>query len=234
MGNGLPFLDIILLAMFAGFVILKLRGVLGKRTGLERPPHDPFADEPAEAPEGRSNDNEKVVRLPGRKAGAEGVEDAAEPAAANTLPAGIMQIKLADRDFDEREFLHGAKAAFAMIVEAFAQGDADGLRPLLSTELYGSFAAALEARERAEESQETTIVTIRSADIVEAALEDDVAMVTVEFVTEQVKVTRNAEGEVVDGDPDRIDTLTDIWTFARDTGSDDPNWELVATRVPED
>jgi len=213
--------------MLAGFVIFKLRSVLGRRTGNERRRPDPFA-EPA-----KSNDNGKVVRLPDRSA--EPIADPLDvPGTATTMAAGVMRIKLADDRFDEREFLHGAKMAFGMIVEAFAKGDADALRPLLSQELYSGFAAAIEARERAGEVQETTIVTIRSADIVEAALENDVAKVTVEFVTEQVKVTRNPAGEVVDGDPDRIDLLTDIWTFARPIRSRDPNWELVATRVPED
>lgn len=227
MGNGVPFLDIILLALFAGFVIFKLRSVLGRRTGHEQRRPDPFA-EPA-----KSNDNGNVVRLPDRASDTvEAAEDQAAPS--SSMAAGVMRIKLADERFDEREFLHGAKLAFGMIVEAFAKGDVDALRPLLSRELFGSFASAIEAREQAGEVQETTIVTIRSADIVEASLEDHVAKVTVEFVTEQVKVTRNAEGEVVDGDADRIDILTDIWTFARDIRAPDPNWELVATRVPED
>jgi predicted lipid-binding transport protein (Tim44 family) len=227
MGNGVPFLDIILLALFAGFVIFKLRSVLGRRTGHERRRPDPFS-EPAQ-----SNDNGNVVRLPERAAEVAGPpDDDAGPE--NPMAAGVMRIKLADETFDEREFLHGAKAAFAMVVEAYAKGDVDALRPLLSRELYGGFASAIEAREKAGEVQETTIVTIRSADIVEAALENHFAKVTVEFVTEQVKVTRNAAGDAIEGDPDRIEILTDIWTFARDIRSRDPNWELVATRVPED
>lgn len=229
MGNGVPFLDIILLALFAGFVIFKLRSVLGRRTGHERRRPDSFT-EPAQ-----SNDNGdgNVVRLPDRSADAVETDvEEAEPSA--SMAAGVMRIKLADERFDEREFLHGSKMAFGMIVEAFAKGDVDALRPLLSSELYGGFASAIETREKAGETQETTIVTIRSADIVEAALENHIAKVTVEFITEQVKVTRNADGEVVDGDPDRIDILTDIWTFARDIRARDPNWELVATRVPED
>ena len=225
MGIGVPFLDIILLALFAGFVIFKLRSVLGRRTGHERQRPDPFA-EPS-----KSNDNGNIVRLPDRSSEADAADTVEEP---GSMAAGIMRIKLADERFDEREFLHGAKMAFAMIVEAFAKGDVDALKPLLSCELFGGFAAAIEGREKAGETQETTIVTVRSADIVEATLEDHQAKVTVEFVSEQVKVTRNADGEVTDGDPDRIDILTDIWTFARDIRSRDPNWELVATRVPED
>ncbi|MEQ8399012.1 Tim44/TimA family putative adaptor protein [Thalassobaculum sp.] len=222
----MPYLDIILLAMLAGFVIFKLRSVLGRRTGHERRPTDPFAEPP------ETNDNGNIVRLPDRSA--ESLDATDDDASGSSMAAGIMQIKLADDSFDEREFLHGAKAAFAMIVEAFAKGDVDGLRPLLSRELYGGFASAIEAREKAGEVQETTIVTIRSADVVEASLENRIAKVTVEFVTEQVKVTRGPDGEVIEGDPDRIDILTDIWTFARDIGNRDPNWELVATRVPED
>ena len=225
-GNSVPYLDIILLAMLAGFVIFKLRSVLGRRTGHERRPTDPFAESP------ETNDNGNIVRLPDRSA--ESVDGSDDDVPGSSMAAGIMQIKLADDGFDERQFLQGAKSAFAMIVEAFAKGDVDGLRPLLSRELYGGFASAIEAREKAGEIQETTIVTIRSADVVEASLENSVAKVTVEFVTEQVKVTRSSDGEVIDGDPDRIDILTDIWTFARDIGNRDPNWELVATRVPED
>ncbi len=225
MGNGVPFLDIILLALFAGFVIFKLRSVLGRRTGHERQRPDPFSEAP------KSNDNANVVRLPDRTADA---DEEADTGTSGSMAAGVMRIKLADERFDEREFLHGAKMAFGMIVDAFAKGDVDALKPLLSRELYGGFASVIEAREKAGEVQETTIVTVRSADIVEASLEDHQAKVTVEFVTEQVKVTRNAAGEVIDGDPDRIDILTDIWTFARDIRARDPNWELVATRVPED
>lgn len=224
MGIGVPFLDIILLALFAGFVIFKLRSVLGRRTGHERQRPDPFAEAP------KSNDN--VVQLPDRAS--ETVDEESESVDAGSMAAGIMRIKLADERFDEREFLHGAKMAFAMVVEAFAKGDVDALKPLLSRELFSGFAAAIESREKAGEVQETTIVTIRSADVVEASLEDHQAKVTIEFVSEQVKVTRNADGEVTEGDPDRIDILTDIWTFARDIRSRDPNWELVATRVPED
>jgi predicted lipid-binding transport protein (Tim44 family) len=227
MGNGVPFLDIILLALFAGFVIFKLRSVLGRRTGHERRRPDPFSES------SQSNDNGNVVRLPDRSADSAEAQEEAE-ASPDSMAAGVMRIKLADESFDEREFIQGAKSAFGMIVEAYAKGDVDALRPLLSRELYGGFASAIEAREKAGEVQETTIVSIRSADIVDASLENYQAKVTVEFVTEQVKVTRDAEGEVTEGDPDRIDILTDIWTFARDIRSRDPNWELVATRVPED
>ena len=104
----------------------------------------------------------------------------------------------------------------------------------LAVALHRHFVQSIEEREQANETQETTIVTIRSAEIVDAELDGNEARVTLEFVTEQVKVTRDADGNVVDGDPDKIDVLTDIWTFERDMRSPDPNWELVAARVPEE
>ncbi|MDF1791979.1 MAG: Tim44/TimA family putative adaptor protein [Thalassobaculaceae bacterium] len=212
-------------AMIAGFLILKLRGVLGRRTGEEKQRPDPFS-----APEAANeSEQDNVISLPDRA-----TVDAADIDDLDPLSATLMRIKLADPDFDDKEFAGGARGAFEMIVQAFAAGDVDTLKSLISGPLYGGFVQAIEEREQANESQETTIVTFRSADITEAELDGHEARVTVEFVTEQVKVTRDADGKVVDGDPDKIEVLTDIWTFERDVRSSDPNWELVAARVPEE
>ncbi len=225
MGNSFPFLEILIYAMIAGFLIMKLRSVLGRRTGHEKQRPDPFA-----APTESENDN--VIQLPERSADEE--DAIADLEERDPLSAALMRIKLVDPDFEEAEFAGGAKSAFEMIVQAYASGDVDTLKALVSGPLYGGFVQAIEEREQANETQETTIVTIRSADIVEAELDGHEARVTIEFVTEQVKVTRDADGKVVDGDPDKIDALTDIWTFERDVRSGDPNWELVAARVPEE
>jgi len=230
-------IEILFYAALAGFVLMHLRRVLGRRTGHERrpPPPDSFGDSRSETgkPEGRpANDGEEdnVIPLPGRdRAESEPVTVDQE-----SLPAGITRIKIADDSFDEAEFLRGARMAFEMIVQAYAAGDREALKPLLAAPLHRSFVTAIYERERERETQETTIVTFRSSDIIEAELNNSVADVTVEFVTDQVKVTRDIDGNVVDGDPDRIETLTDIWTFRRDLAISDPNWELVATRVPED
>ncbi|NQW11911.1 MAG: Tim44 domain-containing protein [Alphaproteobacteria bacterium] len=230
MSDGFPFFDIILFAMIAGFVILRLRSVLGRRTGHERRPPDPLTD--------GTETNDNVVSLPDRSnepldQQAED-QDALDDLPEDSLDAGLMRIKIADPSFDDREFSGGAKGAFEMIVQAFARGDEDTIRGLVSGPLYGGFVQAIEAREQAGETQETTIVNIRSADITEAELDGTEAKVTVEFVTEQVKVTRAKDGSVADGDPDKIELLTDIWTFARDVRTSDPNWELIAARVPEE
>jgi len=223
MGDGIAFFDIILFALLAGFLFFRLRNVLGKRTGHEERHTDPFSP----APE-KSSSSDNVIQLPDRDPNgrADGQED-------NEL-SDLMRVKMADPSFDEIEFLKGARTAFEWIVDAFAKGDLDGLRPLLGEDLMGAFTGAVEAREQAGETQETTISSFRSALINEVKLTGSVARVTVEFITDQVKVTRGADGSVVDGDPDKIETVTDLWTFERDISSDDPNWRLVATRVPEE
>ena len=117
-----------------------------------------------------------------------------------------------------------------MIITGFSQGDTKTLRPLLSNDVYEDFAGAIKRREEAKENLETTLVGIKEAEVIEAELQGKTAFVTVKFVTEQVNVTKDAKGEVVDGDPSHVATITDIWTFARNTRSRDPNWTLVATR----
>jgi predicted lipid-binding transport protein (Tim44 family) len=230
MGSGFQFVDIIFFALVAAFIILRLRSVLGRRTGNERR-QDPFAkpqpgpkvpgqpEAPTEIPQ-----RGEVITLPRRT-------DAA-PAAGSPLAGALTQIKLADATFDELAFEKGSRAAFEYIVTAFAAGDRDKLRPLLNDEVYGNFEASIEAREAAGHKHETTLVRIKSADIVEARMEGPTALLTVKYVSEQINATRDAEGKVIEGNPDRIAEATDIWTFARNTRSDDPNWMLVSTDAP--
>jgi predicted lipid-binding transport protein (Tim44 family) len=238
MGNGFQFLDIILFAAIAAFFVLRLRGVLGKRTGHEKRNLDPFAKR-----DKAEGEEEKVIPLPDRSraAKAEEAEEEAPEVAARTveaeapetpLAAGLAQIKLVDDAFEETEFLGGARTAFEWVINAFAQGDTKTLRPLLSNDVYGDFAGAIEERERAGQTLETTLVGITEAAVIEAELQGRTTFVTVKFVSEQVNVVRDAEGEVVEGDPNHVTKITDIWTFARNTRSRDPDWTLVATRSP--
>ena len=225
MGNGMQFLDIILFAAIAAFLVLRLRGVLGRRGGHdEQPKFDPFRSKRRQQDE--ESDEDKVISLPDR-AGENAMEDAGE--AGSPLEHGLTQIKLADRAFDAEGFAAGAKVAFEMVVAAFAQGDTKSLRPLLSNDVFEDFAGAIKVREDSNEALETTLVGIGQADIIEAELQGKTAFVTIKFVSEQINVTRNAEGEAVDGDPNHVTSVTDIWTFARNTRSRDPNWTLVAT-----
>jgi predicted lipid-binding transport protein (Tim44 family) len=228
MEGSFPFLEIVLFAMVAGFLILRLRGVLGRRTGNERRRPDPISARTA-AEESRERDT--VVPLPERPRPTAQGESAPSVANAGAL-SGIGQIRSVDRGFDSSGFVTGARRAFEMIVESFASGDSNGLRPLLSDEVFAQFDGAIRARSEAGHSLTTTLVGIREAEIVDAGLEGRTAQVTVKFVSEQINVTRDREGRVVDGDPSAVATVTDIWTFARNTASRDPNWVLVATRSP--
>jgi predicted lipid-binding transport protein (Tim44 family) len=235
--DGFQFLDIILFAAVAAFFVFRLRNVLGKRMGHDKPPSDPFGKRAA-----NDSENEKVISLPNRNKSAAAEEDEAEPAAANgagepdaaatPVDAGLTQIKLADKTFAEGPFLAGARTAFEMVITTFAGGDAKALRPLLSNDVYADFSGAMAERGRAGQVLETTLVGINSAEIIEAELQGRTAFVTVKFVSEQINAVRDKKGEVVEGDPTHVSKITDIWTFARNLRSRDPNWTLVATRSP--
>jgi len=212
------YFDIILFAMVAAFLVLRLRAVLGRRTGTEQRRENPFVRAPETA-------GDNVVALPERP------EMPPPPSAAPlSVDAGIGQIRSADPAFDPKIFLGGARGAFEIIVNAFAAGDTATLRPLLSDEVYDRFAEAIRHRAEAHETHETRLDSIKSAEIAEARLAGRTAFVTVRFASHQVNVTRTADGGVVDGDPDRMVEKTDFWTFARNTRAQDPNWLLVATR----
>ena len=228
MSEGLPFFDIILFAMIAAFLVLRLRSVLGRRDGHKGGRRNPFA---RSLPEEQAD--EKVVHLPdARDADADADAEAAAEGddAEGDLAAGFREIKAADHGFEPTEILSGARIAFELVLSAYASADTGALKTLLSAEVLGNFTRSIREREAAGETMEHTLVGIKSAEIVEAFLDGTAAHVTVKFVTDQANVTRDANGEVVDGDPSAVTEVTDFWTFARDTGSRDPNWTLVATR----
>ena len=235
MGSGFQLIDIIIFAAIAAFLVLRLRSVLGKRTGHERDQGGKF--DPFRNRQGQEGAQDKVIPLPERDGAPEPAPDEEEekpsapaPRKSETSLAGALtQIKLADRGFEAESFLTGAKAAFEMIIAAFAQGDTRTLRPMLSNDVFEDFASAIKQRETARETLETTLVGIRQAEIIEAELQGKTAFVTVKFVSDQINVTRDAKAEVVDGDASHVAANTDIWTFARNTRSRDPNWTLVAT-----
>lgn len=212
------YLDIVLFAVIAGFLILRLRSVLGRRTGNERR-RDPFVpSKPDSVPE-------NVVSLPrGRPSVSPSPANASAPV---TAPAA--RIKAADPRFDETAFLAGARGAFEIIVNAFAKGDTAALQPLLSDAVYASFADAIRNRLAQHETLETNLLAIKAVELADGEIENDTALATVKFVSDQTNVTRAADGSVVDGSPDRVVEKTDIWTFSRALRSRDPNWTLVAT-----
>jgi len=220
--NG-QYFEILIFAAFAAFIIFRLRSVLGRRTGHERRHPDAFSPRAGDREAVRERDN--VVHLPEPEDGAEA--DSEVPR--SPLEAGLTQIQLADRNFGTEAFLDGARAAFEMIVAAFAEGDLAPVKAYLNRDVYDNFADAVQARYDAREVLETTLVGIKSVAIVDARMDGRTALISVKFVSEQINVTRDREGKIVDGDPDAVTEITDIWTFARDSRSRDPNWVLVET-----
>ncbi len=227
MGDG-QYLDLLLLAMVAGFVLLRLRSVLGRRTGNERRP----ADSVSEVDEKSKDDN--VIELPDRQDkdgdGEQTTADASLWAEDSPVGAGLTEIKIADHGFEPEQFLSGSRAAYEAIVQAFARGDRETLGTLLSEEVYENFESALSEREDQHNSLESSIVSLDNADIVEARMNGRMAEVTVKIVAETISVLKDRDGELIDPAAAHPRHVTDIWTFARDTRSRDPNWRLIETR----
>lgn len=234
--------NIIFLAL-AVFIIFRLRSVLGKRTGNERPPFDPYSKpEHPEKPQAEQRQGDNVIAMPGQadvrpldldeKPSGDMVIEKVAPAG-TALNQALRQILSADRSFEPEPFLQGVRSAYEMIVTAFAEGDQKALKSLLSKDVYEGFVTAIEEREKRGETIESTFVGIDRADIVEAALKGTTAQVTVKIQSQLISATRDKAGEIVEGDPNKVAEVIDIWTFARDTTSRDPNWKLVATESAE-
>jgi predicted lipid-binding transport protein (Tim44 family) len=226
---------IIFLAL-AVFIFLRLRSVLGQRTGSERPPYDRAAPNVVQ----RSQDNNNVVPMPGAvidQAPLAPTADVVPPTdrwkglaeQGTPLAQGLDAIVANDSSFDPKHFISGARSAYEMIVLAFANGDRRALKDLLSSEVYDSFDGVIKDREKHEQKTETRFVSIDKAELVGAEARDRAAQLTVRFVSQMISVTRDKTGTIVDGNPDKVADITDVWTFARDTTSRDPNWKLVGT-----
>lgn len=229
----------LLFLVLAVVIFLRLRNVLGRRTGNERQPYDPYSPSDAKANGGRASTQDTVVQLPRGRGGAgeerrkADIDDMLKDYGPRTgaLRKGLGAIMQKDPEFEPSQFLEGAKAAYEMIVMAFAEGDKRTLRQLLNEDVYDGFVGAVSEREERGEEVETRFVGIDKADLIEAEFKKDMAQVTVKFVSQLITATRDKGGEVTDGDPAKVREVTDIWTFARDVTSRDPNWKLVATEA---
>ena len=215
MNDGFAFFDIIIFAMLAIYLVFQLRRVLGRKTGMEKPPTNEFNEE-KEA----TSQHDNIIPL----------HDGSQEQTVSE--SGISKLRQLDTSFNEKEFISGSRSAFSWIVSAFADGDSIKLEPLLGSKLFKSFEQAIKERVAAGERLETNIVSIKSAQIDEVLVEGNIATVTVEFISDQIKVVRDSEENVIDGDPDTIETLTDLWTFNRDVTSPNPNWILTRTETP--
>lgn len=221
----------------AVFVFFQLRNVLGKRTGRERPPFNPrnTGNLPAGPGDEAAEESDNVITLPGRgeRADAYGeIDRYAKPE--SDLNRGLRAIRDLQPDFAPKQFIEGARLAYEMIVMAFADGDRRTLKNLLSKDVYEGFEAALSEREARGETVQTNFVGIESIKITGAEVREREAHVTVTVVSQLVSATRDKDGNIVDGDPEAVGEVEDVWTFARDTRSRDPNWRLYATEAEAD
>lgn len=212
-------LSLLVLAGIAIFLILRLRSVLGTREGFEKPPASPAAGR-----SDRRRDFEVIEGGPDRDI-TDHVEDGSDSAKA------LVAMKLAEPSFSVSEFLQGARGAYEMILMAFENGDVDGLRPFLASDVMDTFETVIRQRQDQQLTIEAHFVGIRELALESARFDraGGVGEITVRFVGELTSVVRNSDGQVVEGDLNAIKRQRDVWTFARKMGSQDPNWELVAT-----
>lgn len=221
----------IVFGLVALVTLWKLWTILGTRTGFERPPRNPFTR--PNAPAKPSRPRPQPVALPGGPPTTPALPDPArwsafiEPNAG--VEAGLDAIAAADANFSAEAFLGGAKSAYEAVLTAFAAGDRKKLQPLLAPDVLKSFEAALAEREATGARQSTAIVSIDEAKIAEARLEGRQALVAVRFRSQQIVATHAADGSVVDGSAEKIVEVRDLWSFARDVRSRDPNWKLAGT-----
>jgi predicted lipid-binding transport protein (Tim44 family) len=227
----------------AALIFLNLRSVLGKRTGNEKPPYDPYTRRDAERPVPTPSDDGKVITQPRRTTSAAPAEAPmampvdnryeeidAFAAPGTELNASLRRIYDVDSSFNPRQFVDGARAAYEMVVMAFAEGDRKTLKNLLSNDVYEGFNSAIADREKAGEKVKSTFVGIEKADMTAATLDGTEVAITMKIVSQLISATYNAAGEVVEGNADTVAEVKDQWTFARDTRSRDPNWKLVSTQ----
>ncbi len=227
--ESFQFIDIIILAMAAGFIVLRLRSVLGRRTG-----HELGEDSRSEESGVRSADNVVSLARSTAHRSRESVVLDIEPAYQGTpLEAGLVQIKMADPAFSATGFLEGAAKAFDIIIAAYAKHDADTLKPLLSTDVYARFSSTIQEREERGETMDTELVVLKPPGLERVKVQDSRAVIDVRFQSEQVNIVRDNTGAIIEGDRDHVDSVIDVWSFARDLSAENPNWALVATRSVE-
>ena len=222
--NSFQFFDVILFGLLAGFIAFRLYTVLGRRTGHERTRNDELRMPDGASPNPKPPAKDNVVTLPDRSPPA-----GAGAAVQGLLARALMDIKLADRSFDTERFLSGARAAYEMVVTAFARGERDTLRPLLSDDVFHTFERAIKQREAKKERVEFTFLSLKSARVASAEVKDQTAEISVSFESEVMHAGYDSSGVLIEGDSKTPHQVTEVWTFARNLRSNDPNWILVST-----
>ena len=214
-------IQIIVLAGVALFLILRLRSVLGTRDGFERPSAPPTA--------ARDNARDHAFEVIDGGGQDQDISDYTDPD--SDAGKALTEMKRVDPEFSVGDFMHGARAAYEMILMAYERGELDTLEQFLSPEVYEGFAAAVFARADQGLTVDASFVGIREIKLIDAhySTDEKEADITVRFVGELTSSVKNAAGDIVEGDPTEVKRQRDVWTFSRSMQSDDPNWRLVAT-----
>ena len=197
MGNQFGFIDIILLAMFAGFIILRLRNILGRKTGHQGKPLSRYFPKGMEVL--KDIENNKAIK--------EGNVD----------------------EEAKKQFLQGAEVAYEQIITYFAKGDKKSLKGLLGKELFTNFEEVIDDRKKRELNYETTFIGLKSSKILEFKKIENIYKVTVNFVSEIITCVKDKNNKIIEGNPDTIKTVNDVWKFSKNMWSQDPTWYLVET-----
>jgi predicted lipid-binding transport protein (Tim44 family) len=230
MNESASFFEFVVLGTVAIVVVMMLRNALGRKVGNEEDRARPQDQKPAQETRTRESDGQAPmapVPAPQYKPEPISIDEFAEPG--SKLAQSLTEIQVQDSQFDPGVFLSGAKAAYEMIVNGFARDDKKALRPLLAEDVYKNFSSVIDQRKSRGEKVETTFIGINNSEISAAALTSRVAEISVKFVSELISATKNSDGAIIDGDPNQIFKVTDIWTFSRDIKSNDPNWKVSAT-----
>ena len=214
----MPFIDILIFAAIALFLIFRLRSILGNRDGFEqkRPEQSAFD---ANAQTENDNAPKKIVPLRAKKTTSK---------IANGR--GLEAVRQTDPLFRDDEFMQGAASAFSMVLKAFADGDLSTLRRLLAFELYEEFAQSIHTRNKEGDQLSIAVHAINDIELTDGSVKDFIASVTVKFVSEQSRTVKNSDGDIVEDESEEQAVITDVWVFERDTQLDDPNWKLVETQ----
>ena len=197
MSNQFGFIDIVLLAMFAGFIILRLRNILGKKTGHQGKPMNKYFPKGVEVL--KDIENNEAIKT-------DNVNENAK-----------------------KQFLKGAEMAYEQIITSFAKGDKKSLKSLLGKNLFTDFSLIIDERKKKQLKYETTFIGIKSSKILEFKKIENIYKVTVNFVSEIITCVKDKNNKVIEGSPDTIKTVNDIWKFSKNMWSQDPTWYLVET-----
>ena len=217
--NNIPYIDILILAMIAIFIINRLKNVLGKKTGNEHDIVEKYSRGKANFKESppdqisKSNQNQKTVN---------DVFFHNDP----KINSDLREIYNQDENFDSKEFLDGSKKAFEFIIKNYSEEKLEPLKKLLSSSIYKDFKSQIDARVKKSQNLDITIIGIKSAEIVNASLKSKIALICVKFSSEQVQVVKDLEGKIVEGDNNQILSIDEKWSFSKNLKSKDPNWTL--------